>query len=377
MQDGNIITLDTLLAAIAMIASWLLIIYVVVTFAATVRHHGLQPAIMRLFSFRVLVPLLLVIGLHLLSAALVFVLPQQTAVIVSVVSAGGVGPEPMRAGLHWIFPFLESEVYYPIYWQTYTMSGKPTEGAQLGDDSIRARTSDGQEVRLDCSLIFRIDPDQVVAVHIDWQNRYIEDLIRPVVRSLVRTQVSQFTVREVNSSARRNLEVTLDRILREGFGAKGFILDQFLLRDITFTPEYALAVEHKQVAFEGEGQKTHEAAQIRNLAKGRAEAIAIEAQAQAKAIELFAEALKRNPNMLTYQYIEKLSPNIRAMLVPNNAPLILPLPNMEEQGATKPPPSSPGLANSDTSPRPSQEMRRGTTWMDPFGVRPEGGPAAQ
>jgi regulator of protease activity HflC (stomatin/prohibitin superfamily) len=324
-----------------------------------------------------LVPLLLVIGLHLLSAALVFVLPQQTAVIVSVVSAGGVRPEPMRAGLHWIFPFLESEVYYPIYWQTYTMSGKPTEGAQLGDDSIRARTSDGQEVRLDCSLIFRIDPDQVVAVHIDWQNRYIEDLIRPVVRSLVRTQVSQFTVREVNSSARRNLEVTLDRILREGFGAKGFILDQFLLRDITFTPEYALAVEHKQVALEGEEQKTHEAAQIRNLARGRAAAIEIEAQAQAKAIELFAEALKRNPDVLTYQYIEKLAPNIRAMLVPNNAPLILPLPNMEDQGATKPPPSSPGLANSDTPPRPSREMRLGTTWTDPLGVRPEGGPAAQ
>jgi regulator of protease activity HflC (stomatin/prohibitin superfamily) len=299
------------------------------------------------------------------------------AVIVSVVSPGGIRPEPMRAGLHWIFPFLEREVFYPISWQTYTMSGKPTEGALLGDDSIRARTSDGQEVRLDCSLIFRIDPDQAVTVHIDWQNRYIEDLIRPVVRGLVRTQVSQFTVREVNSSARRDLEVTLDRLLREGFGAKGFILDQFLLRDITFTPEYALAVEHKQVALEGEEQKTHEAAQIRNLAKGRAEAIEIEALAQAKAIELFAEALKRNPNVLTYQYIEKLSPNIRAMLVPNNAPLILPLPNMEEQGATQPPSASPGLANSAPAPQPSQEMRFGTTWMNPFNVRPEGGPAAQ
>jgi regulator of protease activity HflC (stomatin/prohibitin superfamily) len=377
MQDGNIITLDTLLAAIATIASVLVAIYIVLTFVATLRRHGLHLAVIRLFSFRVLGPVLLVIGLYLLSAALVFVHPQHVAVIVSVVSPGGVRAEALRAGLHLIIPILEREVIYPIYWQTYTMSGKPTEGAQLGDDSIRARTSDGQEVRLDCSLIFRIDAEQAVVVHIDWQNRYVADLIRPVVRGLVRTHVSQFTVREVNSSARKDLEATVDRTLRQGFAAKGFILDQFLLRDITFTPEYAAAIEHKQIAFEGEEQKLHEADQIRNLARGRADAIEIEAQAKARAIELFAEALKRNPNVLTYQYVEKLSPNIRVMLVPNNAPLMLPLPYIDEQEAANPLPSPHGSADGATSPRQPQDRQSGTTWKDQFTTRPEGGPAPQ
>lgn len=95
---------------------------------------------------------------------------------------------------------LEDMAIYPIYWQTYTMSSSLTEGDTLGDDSIRARTSDGQEVRLDTSVIFRINTDQAVLVHIDWQARYIQDFIRPIVRGVVRTQVSQFTVKEVNSS---------------------------------------------------------------------------------------------------------------------------------------------------------------------------------
>ncbi|MEZ4663366.1 MAG: SPFH domain-containing protein [Caldilineaceae bacterium] len=217
----------------------------------------------------------------------------------------------------------------------------------MGDDSIRARTSDGQEVRLDSSVIFRLDEEQAVTIHVDWQDRYIEDFIRPVIRGYVRTQVSQFTVKEVNSSSRRDLEVTLGRQLSEAFAGKGIILDQFLLRDITFTDEYAHAIEEKQMALEGQEQTEHEAQQMRNLAEGerdkrkteaegrkeefileaegRSQAILLEAKAQAEALKLIAEALAQNPDLLTYEYINKLSPNIRAMLVPNNAPLILPL----------------------------------------------------
>ena len=335
-------TLDRLLQIVAMIASWLMAIYALITFWVSFRRDGLRFAVLRLFSFRVLLPLLLVIALNLLSLALVFVLPQQVAVVVSLISPGGVRPQPMRAGLHLIFPVLEFAVRYPVAWQTYTMSGRPTEDAKLSDDSIRARSSDGQEVRIDSSLIFRIDPEQAVAIHIDWQDRYTEDLIRPVMRGFVRTQVSQFTLREINSSVRKDLESTLDRIFREHFAEKGFILDRFLLRDITFVPEYAAAIEQKQIALEGVEQKLHEAQQVRNLAQGQADAVRSTAQAQAEAIKLIGEALKDNPNVLTQLYIEKLSPNIRIMLLPNNAPLLLPLPRFEEQERTTAPAPLPG-----------------------------------
>ncbi len=213
------------------------------------------------------------------------------------------------------------------------MSHAPGEGANLGNDSIRARTSDGQEVSLSCTVIFRLDAEQLVTVHIEWQNRYIQDLVRPVTRGLVRREVSRYTVREVNSSVRRNLEATLDQLLRKQLADKGFTLDQFLLRDVTFTDEYAVAVELKQVALEGEEQKAHEAEQIRNLAKGQADAVRITAQAQARAVELIAAALQQNRDVLTFRYIDKLSPNIRVMLVPTDTPLILPLPELLDQKA--------------------------------------------
>ncbi len=350
----TITTFDTLLGYTTVILWWLFAIYAIYMCIATGWRQGVRFGILRLLSSRVMLPFLLILGISLLSAALVFVQPPYVAVVVSLVSPGGIRPQPLRAGLHWILPFLERDVSYPIYWQTYTMSGRPAEGAELGDDSIRARTSDGQEVRLDCSVIFRVDTEQAVSVHTDWQNRYIVDLVRPVTRGFVRTQVSQFTVREVNSSDLRDLETTLDRILRTEFANRGFILDQVLLRDVTFTAEYAESIERKQIALEGKEEALHKAQQMRNMAAGRKDAIKIEAEGQADALALIAKALEQNPNLLTYQYIEKLSPKLHAILVPSHTPLILPLPKLDEHDGRQRPlsmdASSPDLMTSRPPP---------------------------
>ncbi|MCB0062111.1 MAG: hypothetical protein KDE19_08355 [Caldilineaceae bacterium] len=338
MLETNI---DNLLALTAQIAWLLFLIYAILVFIRTLRKHGLLIALVRLFSFPVLLPFLGAFAISMLSLAIVFVEPQQVAVVVSVPSAGGIRPQPMRAGLHLIIPLLEHEVRYPIYWQTYTMSSQVDEGDKLGDDSIRARTRDGQEVHLDTSVIFRIDQGQAVSVHIDWQNRYIEDFVRPVIRGEVRTQVSQFTVQEVNSSARKDLEATLQELLSAQFAEQGLLLNEFLLRDITFSAAYAAAIENKQVALEGEEQKMNEAQQLRNLAAGRrdqlrieaqgeADAILLRSQAQADGLKLIADALAKDENLVTYHYVEKIAPNIRVMLLPSGNPLILPMPDLNE-----------------------------------------------
>ncbi|MCX6046229.1 MAG: prohibitin family protein [Chloroflexi bacterium] len=321
--------IDRLIDIVSLIVWMLFLVYTLDIFLRSAWNNGIVAALIELFSFRVLVPLLFAGVISLISLSISFIQPQEVGVVISATAPGGVRPQPLRPGLHWLIPFMERVVRYPTYWQTYTMSNSPDEGQKIGDDSIRARTSDGQEVRLDCSVIFRIDTEQAVLIHTDWQNRYIEDFVRPVIRGLVRTQVSQFKVNEVNSSARKDLEATFTSLLREEFADKGLILDQFLLRDITFSPEYAAAIEQKQIALEGQLQKEYEATQIRNLAMGRADAIEIEARAQARALNLIAMALRANPSLLTYRYIEKLAPNIRVMLVPSNAPYILPLPSLD------------------------------------------------
>jgi regulator of protease activity HflC (stomatin/prohibitin superfamily) len=336
--------LDQLLNFIT-IAAWIIFVLVLGYLVLQALQKGGPREAIKVFGRgRVILALLVVLGLTILSASLVFIEPQEVGVVVSIINRFGYREEPFTSGLHWIVPLAERVVRYPIYWQNYTMSTEPYEGAKVGNDAIAARTSDGQAVYLDSTIIYRIDPNEVIRVHIDFQDRYINDFIRPIMRGVIRTEVSQFTADEVNSSKRKNLEGNLDEILREQLSSKGFILDQFLLRNISFSDAYASAIEQKQVAEQARIQREYEAEQMRKLAEGQrdklqieaagqAEAIRLEgkaeadvvllkAQAEAEALRLLADALQNNKDLINLRFVDKLAPNLRAMLLPSNNPFL-------------------------------------------------------
>ncbi|HSB91243.1 MAG TPA: SPFH domain-containing protein [Anaerolineales bacterium] len=294
----------------------------------------------------VAVAIALAVVLTTVSAGLVFVQPEDRGVVISAVAPGGYRTEPLEPGLHWVIPFAENVVMYPISRQTYTMSIAPSEGAIQGDDSVTARTADGQEVFIDASVIFAIDPAEVVNVHIRWQGRYIDELVRPVARGIIRDAASQFGVEELVSSQRDAFKAGIDADMSAQMTDNGIELIDFVLRNITFSDEYAASVEQKQIAeqlaqqaaFVVE-QRKQEAEQARQTAqgladaaviaaKGDAQARVIQAEAEAQALKLIAEALANNPDLITYQYVQKLAPGIQVMLVPNDNPFLLPLPTL-------------------------------------------------
>jgi regulator of protease activity HflC (stomatin/prohibitin superfamily) len=350
--------LDQLLNYLTIIAWVLFAFFVLIIIVRGFQAGGARGAFRSLFSLSVLLALAVVLAISLLSASLVFIEPQEVGVVISLISPDGYRERPFRSGLHYIIPLAERVQRYPIYWQTYTMSSDVLEGEKVGDDSIAARTSDGQSVYLDSSVIFRVDANEAIRVHIDFQDRYIQDFIRPVMRGIVRTEVSQFTADEVNSSKRKDLESNLDEQLREVFGEKGFVLDRFLLRNIAFSDQYAAAIEAKQVAEQERTQAEYKAEQMRKLAEGTRDKYEIEAEGKAKAIvlegqavadviklkadaeaemlRLIDQALQDNEMLILYRYVDKLGENVRVMLVPTDNPFLLPLPdlNADEAGAT-------------------------------------------
>lgn len=279
-----------------------------------------------------------------LSAGLVFIEPQERGIVISALNPDGYRSQVLQPGLRWIIPFFERVEIYPISRQTYTMSIVQNEGDIVGDDSISARTSDGQEIFVDASVIFEIDPQKIVQVHILWQDRYATDLVRAQSRGVIRDGVSKFGVEEIVSEKRFELVNYIESQLSEKLAENGLSLVDFVLRNITFSPEYAASVEQKQIAEQQVEQqkfvveqKKQEALQAVELARGDAEAkiIAaegaaqarmIEAQAEADALELLSGILQDNPDLLTYQYINKLAPTINTMLLPNENPFIFQLP---------------------------------------------------
>jgi regulator of protease activity HflC (stomatin/prohibitin superfamily) len=288
------------------------------------------------------------------AAGLVFIRPEERGVVISAVADGGLRPQALTPGLHWVIPFFENVIVYPISRQTYTMSIAPAEGQVQGDDSVEARTSDGQVVRIDASVIYAVNQEHVIQVHIEWQNRYSTDLVRPIARGIIRSAASQYGVEEIVTTQRDALTDQITTQLAASLEENGLDLIEFVLRNITFSEEYAASVEQKQIAEQQAQQaafvveqRRQEAEQARQVAQGqadaaviaaqgRADARLIEAQAEAQALEMIAAALEGNPELLTYQYITKLAPGIQVMLVPSNAPYLLPLPTLEPSATPTP-----------------------------------------
>lgn len=333
---------------VIVVGSWILfILYIVRLLVYTSLTEAFSAAIIKLFRAGTLYVLLAVAAaISLLNSSLEFIQPEEVGVVVSLTSSNGYRPRPLRSGLHWIIPLAEEVHTYPVAWQTYTMSSKPNEGAKSGDDSIVARTSDGQEVTIDCTIIFQLDPEEAPRVYVEWQDRYITDLIRPTIRGLVRTYVSQYKVDEVNSSKRMDLEKDLTNELKTLLGDRGFNLDTFLLRNISFSKDYAAAVERKQIALQDTVKKQYEAEQIQKLALGEAARLRTLAQAEADALDMLGNALARNPDVITLRYVDKLSPNVQVMLLPSNNPFILSLPGLS------PPATSAATVTPTLSPTP-------------------------
>lgn len=279
-----------------------------------------------------------------ISAGLVFIRPEERGVVLSALAPKGYREQPLQPGLSWIVPFFETVKTYPISRQTYTMSIAAAEGQVQGDDSILARTADGQEVTIDASVLFSIDPDRVIDIQITWQDRYMNDLVRPLARGVIRDVIAQYGVQEVYSTRRTEMTQQITETLSRKLGENGLLLADFVLRNITFSPEYAASVEQKQIAeqlaeqarFVVE-QRRQEAEQARQVAqgaadaaviraKGEADARLIQAEAEAKALEQIAQALAERPELLQYNFILKLSPGVQTIFLPNDVPYLFPLP---------------------------------------------------
>ena len=317
-------------------------------------YRSTQGKKIRNFKLLIIVLVVLAIFGSVLSAGLVFVQPTELGVVISVMN-GGIRSEPLSPGLNWIIPFAESVVTYPTELQTYTMSIAANEGNVIGDDSIQARTSDGQIVVVDASIIFQIDSTKAIDVHKKWKGEYIEKLIRPISRGIIRDAVSQYGVEEIYSTKRIELKNMISSELENELSNGGLILSTFILRNITFSDEYNASVEAKQIAEQQAQQakfvvetKKQEAEQVRQTAQGtadsvviaaeadaqalvisaqaQAEARKIEAEAEATALRLLGDALKNNPDVITLEYVSKIAPNLDVMMIPSDNPYILDVP---------------------------------------------------
>ena len=272
------------------------------------------------------------IALFIISSGILIVQPARAAVIVNVLT--GELEDPARApGTSIIIPGLQEYIIYQTDQREYTMSGISTEGRLQGNDAVEALTVDGQEIRLDITVLYRIDRNDVNQIHLNWQNRYESDFIRPTVRAVARDVVSQFEAEAIYGLEREALGGRISELVAQRMIGEGLTLTSLLVRQIDFNDAFANSIEEKQIEEQKLQRARTEAERVQTEASGRADAAEqeargranarlIEAQAEAEALRVISDQIAANPNLIQYLYVANLSDNVSFALLPSDSPFI-------------------------------------------------------
>ena len=174
-----------------------------------------------------------------------------TAGTVKVVTRfGKVTGRMLRPGAHIIIPIAENTITYNTKKVTYEASNEPQRSkATYTDVPVDSTTLDGQQITLNYTARFSIDPDQAgwIANNIGTEADVVEKIVKTDTRIHARNIARKFNAADLYTGNISDVQMAIEDKLRPIFEENGLILDEFGIRSITFTPEYINAIEAKQI----------------------------------------------------------------------------------------------------------------------------------
>ena len=157
---------------------------------------------------------------------------------------GKVQDNVLESGLHVINPLVEVTVF-DIKTQNYLMSAKENEGTVQGDDAIRVLSSDGLEVTIDLSVLYRVDPAKAPFILQNIGEKYEDKIVRPVSRTVIRDNAVNYQAVDLYSVKRQEFQDKIFRTISQNFAKNGLILQQILVRNITLPASVKASIESK------------------------------------------------------------------------------------------------------------------------------------
>lgn len=244
---------------------------------------------------------------------------------VGVVKRFGAVTSELQPGLHVIFPLIDHVVFLPTLKMTYEATDKPEQSkANYPDVIISALTSDGQQIRVGITARFMIQPGKAAWVlqNLGSEEEYVEKVVKTEIRGSGRRVPTKFAAYDLYTKKSYEAQKALYDEIAPKFKENGMILDELILRNITFTSEYARTLEEKQIALENITTEKNKLEQE----KIRKEQKIVAAEGDARSIEIRQSALTKNPTIIQWEFIQKLSPNIQWGILPQD---IIPVVNFQ------------------------------------------------
>lgn len=136
---------------------------------------------------------------------------------------GNIKNEILGSGLHFVNPLYNIEEL-DVKTQNYTMSGVNDEGQKQGDDAIKVLTSDGLEVTIDLTVLYRIVSADAPKLLRETGNDYRDKIVRPITRTKIRDNAVYYQAVDLFGSKRDEFQQRIYKTIEEDFKKRGLML---------------------------------------------------------------------------------------------------------------------------------------------------------
>ncbi|MGQ9882196.1 MAG: prohibitin family protein [Armatimonadota bacterium] len=251
--------------------------------------------------------------------------------------AGGIQQRELGEGWNLVMPW-QTVRLFNVRAQQYTMSSVRDEATGT-DDAMTCQTKEGLKVKVDVTVLFRISGEGADRLWRSVGPNYINTIVRPATRNVVRLVVARYGIMEVYSNApetltavsqqgivpyvgkRQQVENEIYAELKPKLEEKGITLERVLLRNVAYeSQEFEQAIVAKQVA-----QQAVITQQYRlRIAEIQAQEQVERAKGQAEAIRLRAQALRQNSAVVGLEFVQKLPENLDVVVLPGGTVMMMP-----------------------------------------------------
>ena len=184
----------------------------------------------------------------LVAMSLVVVPAGMGGVRVSQVS--GTLPGTLYPGVHVVRPFVDKVALFDTRDQLFTTgmvedhatTAKPVAAA-ASPELMKVQAREGLTLGLAITVRYRLDSNRLDYVLNNLPQPVERELVPPVVASVWRELVPNYTVREVFASKREEVRRRAAEAITRKLQADGIVVKEVMLRDIQLPPEYAKGLE--------------------------------------------------------------------------------------------------------------------------------------